>query len=99
MRNDAKARPASLGLEALEDRLVPSGVALLQESFDGTAAGALPSGWAQWSSSGKSAFGASWAQPFSGPKDLASAAASSVWARTWDTTPAPADAQVSAEVF
>jgi hypothetical protein len=98
MRNDAKARPASLGLETLEDRLVPSGVPLLQESFDGTAAGALPSGWSQWSS-GSPAFAVSSAQPFGGSRDLASAAASSVWARTWDATPAPADMQVSAAFF
>ncbi len=99
MRTDAMARPAALRLEALEDRLVPSGSTLAQQSFDGTAVGALPSGWSQWSSNGARAFAVSSAQPLSGPNDLASTAGSSVWARAWDAAPMPADVQASAAVY
>jgi hypothetical protein len=99
MRKDAKARAASLGIEQLEGRLVPSGVPLLQESFDNTPAGSLPSGWSQWSSTGQSAFAVSSARPFAGPNGLASSGTSSVAARAWSATPEPADVQATATVF
>ena len=97
--NDRKGRAPSLGLEMLEARLVPSGVPLLQQSFDGTPIGALPSGWSQWSSNGSAAFAVSSAQPLSGPNGLASSAASNVSARAWAATAEPADVQATADVF
>src|SRR5579885_2284436 len=99
MRSQAQARPGALGIEELERRLMPSAVPLLQESFDGTRSGSLPSGWAQWNSSGAASFAVSPSRPFSGPAGLGSNAQSSVAARAWVATPEPADVQVTADVF
>jgi hypothetical protein len=99
MRNDGKPRPPSLGLEELEGRLVPSGATVLQESFDATSVGALPSGWTQWTSNGSTSFAVSKAQPENGAAGLASSGASNVTARSWQTTSQPANVQVSADVF
>jgi hypothetical protein len=99
MRDDATVRTAAPGLEELEGRLMPSGVPLLQESFDGAAVGSLPSGWSQWSSSGTNSFAVSSAQALGGAKGLASYAASNVSARAWAATPEPSDVQVSAAVY
>jgi hypothetical protein len=70
------------------------------ESFDGTAVGALPAGWAQWSSTGQGAFAVTAAQSLSPPNGLAvTAASSSLAARAWVAAPQPADVQVSASVY
>src|SRR5579884_3875967 len=84
-------------LEALEDRLTPSGVS---ESFDSTPAGAIPAGWAQWSSSGAAAFAVSSARALSTPDGLGvSASASTLSARSWVSASQPADVQASAAVY
>jgi hypothetical protein len=71
----------------------------VSESFDGTAAGALPAGWSQWSSTGQAAFAVTTAQAVSAPNGLAmTAASSSLAARAWVAAPQPADVQVSASV-
>jgi hypothetical protein len=98
MRNHAKVRAPALVPEQLEGRLVPSGAALIQQSFDNTPVGALPSGWSQWSS-GALSFAVSSANPENGSGGLASSGASSVTARGWVTTAQPANAQASADVF
>src|SRR5262249_60627153 len=70
------------------------------DSFDQTAVGALPAGWAQWTSTTPNAFAVSAAQFVSSPNSLAAtAAASNIAARAWNTTPLPADAQATAGVF
>jgi hypothetical protein len=99
MRSDVTARATALGLEELEGRLVPSGTSLLQESFDTTWVGGLPSGWSQWASDGSAAFAVSSAQAFAGPNGLASTAASGVSARAWASAQEPADLQTTAAVY
>jgi hypothetical protein len=72
----------------------------LSESFDTTAVGALPTGWAQWSSTGQAAFAATSAQSLSPPNGLGmNAPSSSLAARAWVAAPQPADVQVSASVY
>jgi hypothetical protein len=99
MRNDAKVRAASVGIEELELRLMPSSVPLLQQTFDASPTGSLPSGWSQWSSSGSRSFEVSSARALAGPNGLASSGASNVAARAWAATWEPADVQASAAVF
>jgi hypothetical protein len=98
MRNDAKVRAPALVPEQLEGRLVPSGTALLQQSFDTTSRGSLPSGWSQWSS-GAASFAVSADRPENGSAGLESSGASSVTARGWLATWQPANVQASADVF
>jgi hypothetical protein len=70
------------------------------EQFDATAAGALPAGWAQWSSAGDAPFAASAARAVSVPNGLAATAAvSSTAARAWPAAFAGADVQASADVY
>jgi hypothetical protein len=87
-------------LEFLEAREAPSASPWLVESFDQTAAGGIPPGWARWDSSAAASVAVSSAQSFSGPNGLAlSATTSSAAARTWLTSQLPADFQVSAAVL
>src|SRR5262249_53581858 len=66
------------------------------ETFDLTAAGALPAGWSQWSSAAP-AFAVSAARSVSAPNGLAMAAAfSNIVARAWEGDVLPADAQAGA---
>jgi hypothetical protein len=96
-----KVRFASLGILLLEPRQAPSATPIGSETFDTTPVGALPSGWAQWSSNGSAAFAVSTAQALSAPNGLtvSSGIISSLAARTWVTAAAPADLQVSAAVY
>jgi hypothetical protein len=98
MRTQPKTISRNLGVEQLEARLVPSAVPLLQESFDGTRVGALPSGWSQWSSGGGS-FAVSADRSVSAPDSLASTGNSSTSSRAWVASTLVADSQVSASVF
>jgi hypothetical protein len=98
MRNDRMVRAPALGPELLEGRLVPSGSATIQQSFDNTTAGSLPSGWAQWST-GAASFAVSTANPENGAAGLASSGASDVGARGWLATSEPANVQASAAVY
>jgi hypothetical protein len=98
MARDTKPQVAAPALEELEPRLALS-TTLVREMFDSTALGALPSGWAQWSSTGTRSFAASTVRSLSGAASLASNQASNVNARAWVTSPQPADVQVSAFVF
>src|SRR5262249_14596644 len=71
-------------------------------SFDQAARGALPPGWAGWTSAGAAAAAfkvtsdraLTRAQALSSPASLSSAAA-----RAWVTTPQPADVEASASVY
>ncbi len=98
MRTQPKNNARNLEFEELESRLVPSAVPLLQESFDSTKVGTLPSGWSQWSSGGGS-FAVSATRSASAPDSLASTGASSTASRAWETTTRVADSQVSASVY
>jgi hypothetical protein len=69
------------------------------QSFDTTAAGSLPAGWGQWSSTGAATFQVSSARALSAPNGLASTAGSSVSARAWSGTPQPADVQAAASLY
>src|SRR4051794_40582018 len=92
-------RPASTlpRVERLECRVVPAGGV---QSFDQTAPGALPAGWAQWSSDGTPTFAVSAARAFSGANGLASnSGLSSRSARAWNDETLPADAQISAALY
>src|SRR5207302_4655931 len=72
----------------------------VSEAFDTTAAGALPSGWAQYSNTGTAAFGVSASQALSPANALAvTAGTSGLSARAWLTAAQPADVQVSAAVY
>jgi hypothetical protein len=87
-------------MELLEARQAPSASPWLLESFDTTAPGGLPAGWARWSSSGTAPIGVSSSLAFTAPNGLAfTAPASNVSGRAWYTTPLPADSQVSADLF
>jgi hypothetical protein len=95
-----QVRFATLHVRPLEPRLAPSASPLGLETFDTTATGSLPSGWSQWSSDGSTPFAVSSAHPFSGPNGLAMATGySRLAARSWVNAAAPADVQVSADVF
>ncbi len=70
------------------------------ENFDATPAGSLPAGWAQWSSDGSTAFAVTPGQALSTPNGLAvNAAISRLSAQAWETTPQPADLQVTSAVY
>jgi hypothetical protein len=70
------------------------------ESFDGWPVATLPSGWAQWSSTGNSAFAISSALALSAPNGLAATASiSSLAARAWVTSQQAADSQATAAIF
>jgi hypothetical protein len=101
MRNPAKRLRPALTVETLERRdllsAAPGQVTLLaQEPFDKTAAGALPSGWSQWSS--QAAFTVSSGTGASGSSGLVSSGDSGQAARAWVTSK-PADVRASADVF
>ncbi len=99
MAGQMNPRARNLRVEELEPRLVNSASPGLQESFDATRAGALPSGWAQWSSTGTASFGVSGDRPLSGSFGLGSSGASNTTARTWLSASQPADVQVSASLY
>jgi hypothetical protein len=89
-----------LQLEALESREAPSASPWLVENFDSTSLGSLPWGWSQWSSSGYQAFRVGSNPTVSGGHDLAaSASISNLTSRAWTNTLAPADVQVSANIY
>jgi hypothetical protein len=72
----------------------------ITEHFDQTAPGALPTGWAQWSSAGGAAFAVSSGRAVSTANELtATSAQSSIVARAWPTAFAAADVQASADVY
>ncbi len=93
-------RFASLRVQLLECRLTPSGGSWTVETFDGTPTGSLPVGWAQWSSSGNSAFAVSTGRSVSGSNGLSvTEPLSNLSARSWLSNPQPADVQVGAAVY
>src|SRR5262249_11805043 len=100
MADNKGRRRVTLGVEVLETRAAPSASPWLTESFDGTAAGGLPAGWSQWSSTGGAPFGVSPARSFTGPNGLAATATKSTMAaRAWLNAVLPPDGQASADVF
>ncbi|HJT78408.1 MAG TPA: Ig-like domain-containing protein, partial [Gemmataceae bacterium] len=92
---------ARLAVEALEARELLSAAPLpatplAQESFDRTATGALPSGWAQYSSQGDFAVGAGGNARSAG---LSTAGSGSLAARAWVSAAQPADVQANVQIF
>jgi hypothetical protein len=84
-------------VEALERRDAPSASPWLTESFDATAVGGLPVGWAHW---GSASFAVSAARGLSPANGLATSATSATdTARTWLQAALPADVQVSAAMY
>jgi hypothetical protein len=69
------------------------------ETFDTTAAGSLPSGWASWSSPSTAGFQVESGLALSGSNGLASTGPSSAAARAWLNSVMPADVQTGADVF
>jgi hypothetical protein len=69
------------------------------ETFDSTAAGALPGGWAGWSSASAAAFQVESTLALSGGNGLASTGPSNAGARAWLDNVMPADVQTSADVL
>lgn len=76
---------------------------VIQESFDTTKTGSLPTGWAGWTNDGTAGFVAAPPAPPatapSGPNALVAAGTSVTAARAWYATSQPADVQVSASVL
>jgi hypothetical protein len=101
------ARPASYtGTATFDDFQVtplsasPAPSSGVSESFDTTAASALPAGWSQSSSDGSSAFGVEAGTALSPSNGLAVVAnTSSVSSRAWLQASQPADVQVTAAVL
>lgn len=87
-----------LGLERLEARDVPASV-LYQQNFDTTPIGTAPANWAQWSSDGSAAFSVTPIRSVSGAQSLQSAGTSAQTALTWYNQSAPADLEVSANIY
>src|SRR5215471_8380242 len=93
----AQARPGFVPhVEALEARQTPS-TTVINNNFDSTWVGNLPSGWAQWNTAG--GFAVSTLHPYSGTHSLTDSGPSSDVARAWLTTWLQADAQASANVY
>jgi hypothetical protein len=93
------ARPASYtGTVAFDD----FGVALpaVTEHFDQSAAGSLPAGWAQWSSTSDTPFAVAAGPAVSAPNRLTAAPLSSrTAARAWPTSYSGTDLQAGAAVY
>src|SRR5262245_53896897 len=86
-------------LEALEAREAPAASPWLAESFDGTAVGGVPAGWAQWSSDGSASFAVSTQQPLSPANGLQSSSASIGATAAWVNTPLPENVTVGTAVL
>jgi hypothetical protein len=71
----------------------------VQETFDTTPLGSLPSNWTQWSNTGSASFAVSNSRPFSGAGSLASSVASNLSGRAWLAVQQPADVQVGADIY
>ncbi|HEX4611294.1 MAG TPA: Ig-like domain-containing protein [Urbifossiella sp.] len=78
--------------------LTPAPVSVTQ-TFDSTAVGAKPAGWAGWSSDATSAFAVSAARAESPADGFASTGGSAAAARAWSTTALPAAVDASAAVY
>jgi hypothetical protein len=76
----------------------PPPVAVAQ-SFDSTAVGSAPAGWATWSSGPSGAFAVSTARALSPANGFTSGGQSTSAARAWDGTELPADSDVSAAIY
>jgi hypothetical protein len=88
-----------LSLEGLESRSLPSTTPLLIEPFETPAAGGLPAGWSQWSSTRAAAFGIDKSGGLGDLGELASTAPTGVAARAWVTAPFQADVETTAAVY
>ncbi len=97
MPENRRKTPRALLVERLEDRLTPSGVT---ESFDTTAIGQMPAGWAQWSGTGQPVFSVSGTRSLSPTHSLV-ANTPSDWipAQAWLSAAQPSDVQVGAAIY
>lgn len=87
-----------LGMERLETRDVPAGI-WYQQNFDSTPIGATPNNWAQWANDGASAYSVSLERAVSGAQSLQSSGTSARTSVTWYNQSAPADLEVSANIY
>lgn len=69
------------------------------QSFDTTAAGAVPANWSVWSSDISSGFKASASRALSPANGFASSGMSNSVARSWDGADLPADSEASAAIY
>jgi hypothetical protein len=76
---------------------VPS--AGVTQSFDATAAGAVPAGWTDWTSDSTGGFKTSSARALSPSNGFADTGVTNTAARSWSNTDLPADVDASAAVF
>jgi hypothetical protein len=91
------ARPANAaGTLTLDDFTIDLPGSL--QSFDTTAAGSIPAGWAQWSSNSTDHFSASPSRFLSGPNGFVSTS-NNLTSRSWLNTQEPTNLQASAALF
>src|SRR5262245_13912131 len=87
-------------LESLELWMAPSASPWLNETFNSTLLGKIPTSESQSSSTGAAAFGVISTSTTMGIRDLAvNTSTSALAARDWVTTLVPADTQVSANIY
>lgn len=92
-------RRATLAVETLEARSLPSSTPLLIEPFQTPAAGGLPTGWAQWSGNKSPAFSLDRTAGLGDSGQLAAVAPPGVAARAWVSSSFPADVESTAAVY
>src|SRR5258708_32899615 len=95
----ARQSQTRLRCELLEPREAPSTSPWLNESFDQTQVGAIPTGWNQWSNQAVGAFAVESTRALSGTNGFASNEASSLKARSWYGQVMPAAFRPSASVY
>jgi hypothetical protein len=96
--NSCSLRSARLWVEELEPRELPS-AAWITQSFDTTAPGSMPTGWAQWSNNSVNTFQVTDGTGFGPGHGLTSNASGQVSARTWMTGVYEKDVQIQADVL
>jgi hypothetical protein len=90
---------ATLAVEGLEQRSLPSSTPLLIESFQTATATGLPAGWAQWASDSQPAFHSGGTEGLGGAGELVATAPTGVASRAWITSPFSADIGATAAVY
>src|SRR5262245_26196678 len=97
---NARQRPtAQLAVERLEGRVVPATNPWLVESFEQSAAGGLPSGWAQHDSDPAGSVQATTAVAQASSVGLQASGSSLSESRAWLATALPSDVQVSVSIY
>src|SRR6266404_3244309 len=95
----ARQSQTRLRCELLEPREAPSTSPWLNESFDQTQVGAIPTGWSQWSNQAVGAFAVESSRALSGTNGFGSNGASTLEARSWYGQVMQADFGAYASVY